>query len=93
MTNGISQETKNILNGIDELVAFDKLWKNIKDCNQDAINPKFGTKSKVVIPYISTNLVVKDTCCINNANVYLLEYENNYAYKLIVLEDCISKVQ
>lgn len=93
MTNGISQEIKNMLNGLDRFGAFDKLWKNIKDCNQDAINPKYGIKSKVVIPNLSTNLIVADICYSNNINVYLLEYENNYAYKFIVSEDCISQVQ
>ena len=93
MINGISQETKNTLNELCKFVAFDKLWKNIKDCNQKAKNPKYGIKSKVVIPNLSPNLIVADICYSNNINVYLLEYENNYAYKLIVSEDCISQVQ
>lgn len=90
MTNDISQEMKNRLNGLDRFVAFEHLWDNIKKCNQPATNPQFSIQSKVVIPYISTNLVVADICYCDNINVYLLGYEYNNAYKLIVSEDCIS---
>lgn len=93
MTNGISQEIKNMLNDLDKFVAFDNLWGNIKKSYQPATNPKFGIKSKIVIPNVSTYLVVADICRCNNVNVYLLEYECNNAYKLIISEDCISHVQ
>lgn len=90
MTNGISKELKNMLNDLDKFVAFDKLWGNIKKYNQSATNPKFSIKSKVVIPNVSTCLIVADICSCDNVNVYLLEYECNNAYKLIITEDCIS---
>lgn len=90
MINGISSETENMLNDLSKFVTFEHLWDNIKKCNQSATNPKFNILSKVVIPNISTNLVVADICYCDNVNVYLLGYEYNNAYKLIVSEDCIS---
>ena len=93
MSNGISQETKNMINELGKFAAFDELWETIKKCNQPATNPKFAIKNKVVIPDISTNLVVADICYCDKVNVYLLEYECNSAYKLIVSESCISYAQ
>lgn len=90
MINDISAETENMLNNLSKFVTFEHLWDNIKQCNQPATNPKFNILSKVVIPNISTNLVVADICYCDNVNVYLLGYEYNNAYKLIVSEDCIS---
>lgn len=90
MINGNSQE---ILNDLGKFVAFEDLWNNIKESNRSATNPKFSIKSKVVVPNISTNLVVADICYCDKVNVYLLEYECNNAYKLIVPESCISYAQ
>ena len=93
MAKGISQETEIMLNELHKFVAFDNFWKNIKKCNQPATNPKFSIGSVVVVSSLSTNLVVSDICCSDNVNMYLLEYENNYVYKLIVSEWCISHAQ
>lgn len=90
MVNGISSEMEKILDELKKFIAIEHLWKDIKECSLPAENPKFGKRSKVVLPYISTNLVVTDICYSNNVNVYLLEYECNNAYKLIVSEECIS---